>query len=377
MKIFSIDKLARTFMPEIIAPGTGLSPATKRSVVPTNNVTTIQDALDGRQYKLPGGGGDWSSGHGEDVSKSFKDDGADYKRQDRDLDILRKLMTPQQPKEEVWEVRVDGGTKTFMSFELANEYKKKLKDKGVNMKYLRRTKMSQKESPNKVDLVAKTLEKTFMVETLNLREGIRMNGAAFCIAPSLFITCAHVIKKYNKNVEKEIDFSKLSDIIKVSLMREGRKFPVEVVNINASWDIALLRADVDVEPFALATDLSVGEEILTIGSPHGFENNASFGFVGSLDRTIYTYQGAPEYIFIDAPVFTGNSGGPIIRQSDGAVIGMLTAIVAASGEYGLNAGLSPKYIEQFCIMNKVEVKTRKENSNESLYGRKVSPEMQH
>ena len=62
-------KQARTFLPEILAPGTGLSPTTDKSVVPTNNVYTIQDVLDGRKYTLPGGGGDWSSG--EDVSKSY------------------------------------------------------------------------------------------------------------------------------------------------------------------------------------------------------------------------------------------------------------------------------------------------------------------
>jgi len=212
-----------------------------------------------------------------------------------------------------------------------------------------------------------------MVETLNLQEGIKMNGAAFCIAPNYFITCAHVIKKYNKNVEKELDFSSFSNIIKVSLLQDGKKIPVEVIDMNASWDMALLRADISVEPFSLDTNISVGEEILTIGSPHGFENNASFGFIGSLDRKIYTYKGAPDYIFIDAPVFTGNSGGPIIRQSNGAVVGVLTAIVAANGEYGLNAGLSPKYIENFCIMNNVTIK--KEKNNESLSGRKVSPQV--
>ena len=68
MKFYKLDKKARTFMPEILFPGSGLSTPTNKSVVPTNNVTTIQDVLDGRKYTIPGGGGDWSPG--EDVSKS-------------------------------------------------------------------------------------------------------------------------------------------------------------------------------------------------------------------------------------------------------------------------------------------------------------------
>ena len=54
MKCYKINKEARTFMPEIMAPGTGLTPPTQKSVVPTNNVHTIQDVLDGRKYKNTG-----------------------------------------------------------------------------------------------------------------------------------------------------------------------------------------------------------------------------------------------------------------------------------------------------------------------------------
>ncbi len=67
-------------MPEILAPGTGLSTPTQRSVVPTNNVHTIQDVMDGRKYELPGGGGDWSEG--EDLFHSYKEEGDLYKRKD-------------------------------------------------------------------------------------------------------------------------------------------------------------------------------------------------------------------------------------------------------------------------------------------------------
>ena len=49
--------------------------------------------------------------------------------------------------------------------------------------------------------------------------------------------------------------------------------------------------------------------------------------------------------------FTGNSGGPIIREDNGKVVGMLTSIVTTSGEYGLSSALPSKYIINFCKNN--------------------------
>lgn len=352
-------KTARTFMPEILAPGTGLSPVTNKSVIPTNNVTTIQDILEGKQYKIPGAGGDWSSG--EDVSKSYKDEGDAYKRQERDLDIFKNMLIPRDGPTETWKVRVPGGSKEFSSFELANLYKKKLTDKGIPVKWMARTKQAQvqkqdsSDSTDRVKIVADTMAKTFMVETLDFEEGFKLNGAAFCVSKGYFITCAHVIRKYNKNVEKNLDVSSLPNTIKVSLIQENRKFPVQVIAMNAAWDIALLKGEVPATPFKLETEALVGEEIMTIGSPHGFENNVSFGSVGGLGRKIYSYENAPDYMFVDLAAFTGNSGGPVIKQEDGSVIAMLTAIVSGSGEYGLNAGLPAEYIKSFCIMNNIAV----------------------
>ena len=83
----------------------------------------------------------------------------------------------------------------------------------------------------------------------------------------------------------------------------------------------------------------VGDEIIAIGSPHGFENNVSFGQVGSVDKTIYSHNGAPMYMFVDLSVFSGNSGGGkiILGQNDAEANGqakreeIMTAIGAATG----------------------------------------------
>lgn len=360
MKIISVNpvKTARTFMPEIIAPGTGLSPATNKSVIPTNNVVTIQDVLDGRKNWVPGGGGDWSTQWGDDNGKSFKPEGDDYKRETRDLDIMNRMVN-QIPvsvypnyNEQKWEVKVPGGKRIFPSQNLARQFSRKMIEKGIPVSSVSRVKMAQNElkenSEDRVKLVAKAMEKTLMVESVNLLKGEKLNGATFCLAPNYFITCAHVIQSYNKNEEKEFDLSSIYQNNKIFLIRGNEKFPAEVIAMNAPWDIAILKCALEVEPFILDENPAIGENILTIGSPHGFENNVSFGNIGGENRKIYNHENAPDYLFVDLTAFTGSSGGPIIKESNGAVIGMLTAIVTASGEFGLNAGLPSSYLKEFC-----------------------------
>jgi S1-C subfamily serine protease len=344
-------KAQRTFMPEIIAPGTGLSPLTQKSVIPTNNVVTIQDILNGKKYNLPGGGGDWSSGHGEDVSKSFREDGDAYKRKERDLEILNKMITPSQREPQKWKIRVPGGTYVRDSFELATQLKRELQNKGVKTVWVSR--IAQGPTRSRVEVVSDALSKTFMVESFDIYKGVKEVGSAFCVAENTFVTCAHVIKKYNKNAEKGLDSNQISGMIKIFLVQNGKRFDAELVSFNPTWDIAILKSKVNANKFDIDTQVNVGEDILAVGSPHGFENNVTFGTIGSLDKTIYSYKEAPKYMFVDLSAFPGNSGGPIIKVSNGKIVGMLTAIVSSKGDYGLNAGLPSYYIERYCIMEGV------------------------
>lgn len=351
-----IIKHARTFLPEILAPGTGLSPITDRSRVPTNNVPTIQDVLNGHPYRLPGGGGEWSSGRGEDSFKSYKEEGDDYKRREKDLEILKKIAPFSKRPSEVWKIKVPGGSKTFTSFENAQAFKRQMDQKGIPVKWMARTKTAQN---NKTDtmprsqVVTEALLKTVMVESIDVQVGIREIGSAFCVDNNYFVTCAHVVHRYNKNIQRSIDLRAVTSDI--NIIQNGKKYKAEIIAIDGKLDIALLKADINVEPLLLDTHPDIAAEVLTVGSPHGFENNVSFGNIGSTNRKIYHYEGAPEYLFIDSAVFSGNSGGPAINVKNGGVIAMMTAIVTSSGEYGLNAGLPSSYIEEFCKTNNVNI----------------------
>lgn len=319
-----------------------IGPVTNRSVLPTNNVHTIEDVLNGRPYKMPGTRGNWAPG--EDAQPgSYKDTGDDYKRKERDMSILRGMLDGMQAQQEVWRVKVPGGSKDFSSFNMAEEYKEKVKGKGIINTYVTRIAQSHERTMT----IAHAIEKTFKIESVNISEGVKETGTAFCVAPNYFVTCAHVIKNYDKN-QGDAEFLDIEDVF-VNIYLGDTIKRATVVDIETKWDIALLKCDdIDVESFGIDIDPKVGQDVIAVGSPHGYENNISTGTVGSLGRNIYQYDDAPEYMFADMSIFPGNSGGPVVDEETGKVVGMVTLIVSSTGGYGLNACLPSHYIREFC-----------------------------
>ena len=321
-----------------------ISPATSKTTIPFNNVPTIRDIMDGGvniRDVYPHAGGDWSPG--EDVSKSYKEPGDDYKRREKDEQIIANMLDKGKSEEQQWKVKVRGGSKTFISFNLARDY---VRENNLPFSYISRIAQAQ---PNKVGIIADSLNKTFLVKSIDTVNGVMETGSAFCVAPTYFITCAHVLKSYNKHQEISSQF--FNDAT-VSLVQGGTEQRAVVINTDPKLDIALLKCNIDTEPLEIETAIMIGEEIVAIGSPHGYENNVSTGTLGSIGRKIYTYKGAPEYMFIDLSVFPGSSGGPVIKASTGKVVGMVTLIVSTGGSnYGLNAALPASYIQEFCRTN--------------------------
>ena len=359
MKIASI-KTARTFTPfdnHVTQDGhTALSPPTSKSVVPTNNVITIQDiVIDHRKYQLPGAGGAW--GLGEDSQPgSYKSTGNDYKAKEQFWEAERRKREFKQRENllqgvpigdsEVWQVTMNGGSVSFPSFSLAQQYQEKVKSKGVKV-----SRISRVAQEDKVLTIARAMEKVFMVESIDVIQGVKETGAAFCIAPNYFLTCSHVISKYDKNnIAAVHNFGQNRNL---RLVQDNSVYNAVLVDYNLAWDISLLKATVPCEPFSVSPNYQVGEDIFSIGSPHGFENEVSSGILGSLNRSVYSYPNAPSYMFVDASIHTGNSSGPIVKESDGSVVGLVTLIVSQEGMYGLNAALPSSYVEKFLRKNKI------------------------
>lgn len=114
-------------------------------------------------------------------------------------------------------------------------------------------------------------------------------------------------------------------------------FSAEFVGAVSRHDIAVLKitaAPSLLVPITLGTsnDLKVGQSVLAIGHPFGFERTLSTGVIGGLNRSVGSDDGnvLAGMIQTDAAINPGNSGGPLL-DSAGRLIGVTTAIVSTSG----------------------------------------------
>jgi len=319
-------------MPFDSSGGTSLSPLTNKSVMPFNNVTTIQDVLEGNKYILPDAGGDW--GKGNEDSPSYKEEGDEYKREIRDLKLFQDLSQPHRERPEKWIVVTPNKIYDFNSFPVAQEYAKKLR--ALNQPVKSVSKIAQ----SVINTVYNSINSCFMIESLDNIRQVKETGSCFCVKPNTFITCAHVIKKYDKRKLKNEETSNIT----LNIIQNNKNIPAKIVDVNWNLDLALVSCGIACDPISLDPSRTIGEEIIAIGSPHGFNNNVTNGIIGSDNRKIYNYDGAPQYFFVDAAILPGNSGGPIISVTRDKVVGMVTLIVSSGSGYGLNACLQSEYI---------------------------------
>src|SRR2546423_398337 len=108
----------------------------------------------------------------------------------------------------------------------------------------------------------------------------------------------------------------------------GRATPVDVALVKIEPKGKHLVA----LPLGDSTALQVGQKVLAIGNPFGFQSTLTTGVVSALGRTVQTSQSTfiDEAIQTDAAINRGNSGGPLIN-SHGEVIGINSAIYTPSG----------------------------------------------
>ncbi len=122
-------------------------------------------------------------------------------------------------------------------------------------------------------------------------------------------------------------------------LADGTTWEASLVGSAQEKDLAVLHIEAprpQLHPIRLGTsfDLSVGQTVLAIGNPFGYDHTLTSGIVSALGREIESTDGVPirNVIQTDAAINPGNSGGPLL-DSAGRLIGVNTAIVSPSGGY--------------------------------------------
>ncbi len=122
-------------------------------------------------------------------------------------------------------------------------------------------------------------------------------------------------------------------------LADQTNWPATVVGVAPEKDLAVLRIDAprgSLRPLRIgeSADLLVGQSVLAIGNPFGFDQTLTTGIISALGREIDSMAGVPirDVIQTDAAINPGNSGGPLL-DSAGRLIGVNTAIVSPSGGY--------------------------------------------
>jgi S1-C subfamily serine protease len=120
-------------------------------------------------------------------------------------------------------------------------------------------------------------------------------------------------------------------------LADASKWPARPVGADPSNDLAVIKIDAPAEklsviPLGDSSKLVVGQKVLVIGNPFGFERTLTVGIVSSVGRSIRADNGRliRGIIQTDAAINPGNSGGPLLNSS-GEVIGVSTAIFSPSG----------------------------------------------
>ncbi len=151
-------------------------------------------------------------------------------------------------------------------------------------------------------------------------EPVHTLGSGFIISPDGYIlTNAHVI-----DGAKEVTVK----------FNDRRELKAKVVGADKLSDVALIKVDARNLPTVEIGDakaLKVGQWVVAIGSPFGFDHSASQGIVSALGRNLPDDTYVP-FIQTDVPINPGNSGGPLI-DLNGKVVGVNAQIYSRSGGY--------------------------------------------
>ena len=186
-------------------------------------------------------------------------------------------------------------------------------DESINVKIYRQA------SPAVANILTKATEYDFFMDPVPV-EGA---GSGFVIDPRGYILTNYHVVEGAQSIEV--------------VLGDQSRYPAKFIGADQRNDVALVKIEPKGKQLVAlqlgdSATLQVGQKVLAIGNPFGFQSTLTTGVVSALGRTVQTSQSTfiEEAIQTDAAINRGNSGGPLIN-SRGEVIGINSAIYTPSG----------------------------------------------
>ena len=172
-------------------------------------------------------------------------------------------------------------------------------------------------------------------------------GSGFVFSSDgLILTNAHVIDSSTR--------------LNITLL-DGNEFSAEVVGRDKDSDIAIIKifgGGYTPVKLGVSGDLKIGQLVIAIGNPLGYQHSVSVGVLSGVGRTMQTPGGQliDDILQSDAAMNPGNSGGPMIN-SNGEAVGINTAIIPSAQGLSFSIGIdSAKEIARYLISDGKVVK---------------------
>jgi len=191
-----------------------------------------------------------------------------------------------------------------------------------------------------VDKVKNAVVKIDNYGIVSGRERIAGSGSGFVFSSDgLILTNAHVVAN--------------SARLNVTLL-DGDEFAGEVTGIDRDTDIAIIKifgSGYTSARLGSSNDLKIGQFVIAIGNPYGYQHSVSVGVLSGVGRTMRSPDGhlIDDILQSDAAMNPGNSGGPMIA-TNGEVIGINTAIIPSAQGLSFSIGIDTvKEIARYLI----------------------------